>query len=163
MMSEPSGDLPDGFTSIGENMPRKKNTAQEAAHDQISSPAAAVAEPEKAGTAPIARPAYIDGPPVTEDGKVITAANPEAKNWGDPYKAIVSTPTLEMGENRRFKQRVFMFKEKPSEDVLSALKENGFTYRANEKAWTIQANPETRKLSEELAEQFAGPSHGMKR
>jgi hypothetical protein len=144
-------------------MPRKKNAAEKAADDQTSSTAAAVAESEKADRAPVSRPAYIDGPPVTEDGQVITANNLDAKNWGDPYKAIVSTPSFEMGENRRFKQRVFMFKEKPSEEVLVALKENGFTYRANEKAWTIQANPDTRRLSEELAEQFAGPAHGMKR
>ncbi|MGA3065262.1 MAG: hypothetical protein ABSF29_00290 [Tepidisphaeraceae bacterium] len=144
-------------------MPHKKNAAEEAANDQTSATTAAVAESGKAGTAPMSRPAYIDGPPVDQDGKVIAANNPDAKNWGDPYKAIVSTPSFEMGENRRFKQRVFMFKEKPSEDVLAALKENGFTYRANERAWTIQANPDTRKLSEELAEQFAGPTHGIKR
>jgi hypothetical protein len=144
-------------------MPRKKNAAQEAAPIETSSTAAAVAEPEKADTAPIARPAYIDGPPVTEDGKIITSADPEAKNWGDPYKAIVSTGTFEMGENRRFKQRVFTFKEKPADDVLAALKENGFTYRAGEKAWTIPANPDTRRLSEELAEQFAGSLQSVSR
>jgi hypothetical protein len=144
-------------------MPHKKNAAEEAANDQTSAATAAVAESGKAGTAPMSRPAYIDGPPVDQDGKVIMADNPDAKNWGDPYKAIVSTPGFEMGENRRFKQRVFMFKEKPSEEVLAALKDNGFTYRANERAWTIQANPDTRKLSEELAEQFAGPTHGIKR
>ena len=144
-------------------MPRKKNTAREAADNQTTASAAAVAEHEKTDTAPMARPAYIDGPPVDESGNVIKPNDPDAKNWGDPYKAIVSTPSFEMGENRRFKQRVFMFKEKPSEDVLAALKDNGFTYRANEKAWTIQANAETRRLSEELAEQFAGPSHGMRR
>jgi hypothetical protein len=144
-------------------MPRKKNAAQEAAQIETSSTATAVAEPKKAGTTPITRPAYIDGPPVTEDGKVITSANPDAKNWGDPYKAIVSTPTFEMGENRRFKQRVFTFKEKPSDDVLAAIKDSGFTYRANEKAWTIQATPDTRRLSEELAEQFAGQFQSMRR
>ncbi|MGD0462091.1 MAG: hypothetical protein ABSB74_06355 [Tepidisphaeraceae bacterium] len=144
----------------GKIMPRKKNAAQEAADDQTSA-AAAVAEPEKAATP--TRPAYIDGPPVDEKGNIIKPNNPETKNWGDPYKAIVSTPTFEMGENRRFKQRVFIFKEKPSEDVLASLKENGFTYRANEKAWTIQANPDTRRLSEELAEQFAGQFQSMRR
>lgn len=143
-------------------MPPKKNAAQKAANDQTST-ATAVAEPEKTGMAQMSRPAYIDGPPVDEKGNVIMPNNPDAKNWGDPYKSIVSTPSFEMGENRRFKQRVFMFKEKPSEEVLATLKENGFTYRANEKAWTIQANAETRRLSEELAEQFAGPSHGIKR
>ncbi len=138
-------------------MPRKKNAAREAAHDQSTVAAAtAVAEPMK-------RPEYIDGPPVDDDGKIIMPDNPNAKNWGDPYKAIVSTPSFEMGENRRFKQRIFMFKEKPGAEVLAALKDNGFTYRANEKAWTIPANPDTRKLSEELAGQFAGTSQGMSR
>jgi hypothetical protein len=144
-------------------MPRKKNAAREAAQVETSSTAAAVAEPEKTDTAPIARPAYIDGPPVTEDGTIITSAEPEAKNWGDPYKAIVSTPTFELGENRRFKQRVFIFKEKPGDVVLALLKENGFTYRAGEKAWTIQANAQTRKLSDELAKEFAGQSQGIGR
>jgi hypothetical protein len=137
-------------------MPRKKRPAAEAA--ETSATAAAVAEPEDKALPPMARPDYIDGPPVTEDGRVITPANPEAKNWGDPYKAIVSTKAFEMGENRRFRQRVFKFKEKPADEVLAALKEHGFTYRAAEKAWTIPADAATRRLSDELARQFAGPS-----
>ena len=65
-----------------------------------------------------------------------------------------------MGENRRFKQRVFTFKEKPAEEVLAALKEHGFTYRADEKAWTIPANADTRKLTDELArDRGARPGH----
>jgi hypothetical protein len=145
-------------------MPRKKNAAQEAAPTQTSATAVAVAEPEtKAPQSPMGRPAYIDGPPVDEEGKVISQANPEAKNWGDPYKALVTTAAFEMGENRRFRQRVFLFKEKPSDEVLAALKDNGFSYRAAEKAWTIQANPDTRKLSDELAEQFAGSSQALSR
>ena len=43
------------------------------------------------------------------------------------------------------------------------LKEHGFTYRANEKAWTIPANADTRKLTDELAKEFGGPSEGMAR
>ena len=105
-----------------------------------------------------ARPAYIDGPPVAEDGRVIAPANPEAKNWGDPYKAIFTSSDkgFELGEDRRFKQRVFRFSEKPADDVLAVLKDAGFTYRASEKAWTIPATPESRRVSEELAWQFAG-------
>jgi hypothetical protein len=68
-----------------------------------------------------------------------------------------------LGENRRFKQRVFTFAEKPADEVLARLKDEGFTYRANEKAWTTQANPDTRKLSDELAREFAGPGQGLKR
>jgi hypothetical protein len=90
-------------------------------------------------------------------------ADQEGKNWGDPYKALVTTASFEMGENRRFKQRVFLFKEKPLEEVLAALKDNGFTYRANEKAWTIQATPDSRRLSDELAREFAGQAVGVSR
>jgi hypothetical protein len=91
------------------------------------------------------------------------AGDGQGKNWGDPYKAIVKTPGFEMGENRRFHQRVFLFREKPASEVLAKLKEAGFTYRANEKAWTIQANPDTRKLSDELAQEFAGHAVAMSR
>jgi hypothetical protein len=144
-------------------MPRTKKAAGEAAHIETSATTGAVAESEKSATPAMKRPDYIDGPPVTEDGKVITQAEPQAKNWGDPYKSIVKTAGFEMGENRRFKQRVFTFKEKPSGEVLSALKDNGFTYRANEKAWTIQADADSRRLSDELAREFAGQAVSMNR
>jgi hypothetical protein len=144
-------------------MPRKKNAAKEAAPTEASAIATVAPEPEKDATPKMTRPDYIDGPPVSEDGKVIGPDNPEAKNWGNPYKAIVTTSNFEMGENRRFKQRVFLFKEKPSDEVRSVLKENGFTYRASENAWTIQADAQTRKLSDELAQQFAGQAAGMSR
>jgi hypothetical protein len=104
-----------------------------------------------------------EGPVIRPKNETQPNADGQAKNWGDPYKALVTTATFEMGENRRFKQRVFTFKEKPADDVLSALKDNGFTYRANEKAWTIQANPDTRRLSDELAQEFAGQSQGIAR
>jgi hypothetical protein len=144
-------------------MPRKKGAAPEAAQTNAST-ATAVAEPKtKATSKPMERPAYIDGPPVTEDGKIAGQDNPQAKNWGDPYKAIVTTDLFEMGEDRRFRQRVFKFKEKPAEEVLARLKEHGFTYRMAEKAWTIQANPDTRNLTDDLAREFAGQSQGMSR
>lgn len=125
-----------------------------------------------------ARPAYIDGPPVTPEGQIIQAhdgsqvsaqetGDPESqgKNWGPPYKAIFTSATkgFEMGENRRFKQRVFIFKDKPAPDVLAALKDNGFTYRPAEKAWTIPANAATRELSDQLARQFGGESPEISR
>src|SRR5580692_11201095 len=70
----------------------------------------------------------------------------ETRDWGNLYKPIFSSKDkgFEMGENRRFKQRVFIFNEKPDEAILAALKDNGFTYRAGEKAWTIQADASTR-------------------
>lgn len=87
----------------------------------------------------------------------------QPKHWGDLYKAIYSGSDFELGENRRFKQRVFSFREKPSAERLAALKDAGFTYRAAEKAWTIPAEADSRKLSDDLARQFAGPGQGMVR
>jgi hypothetical protein len=144
-------------------MPRKRKDAG----------ATAVAEtpaPQSSGE----RPAYIDGPPVNDQGHIIkdeaqptaaVAESPtgeqgqgEGRNWSDPYKSLFKTASFEMGENRRYKQRVFMFKEKPSDEILAALKDNGFTYRANEKAWTIHADADSRRLTDELAREFAGPA-----
>ena len=86
-----------------------------------------------------------------------------AKNWGPAYKSIFSCPAkgFEMGEDRRFKQRVFKFLDKPAEHVLAALKEHGFSYRAAEKAWTVSATAENRVLTDRLAQEFAGIEQGM--
>jgi len=137
-------------------MPRKEPAAPDAAPTAV-----AVPPQTQAASPPITRPAYIDGAPVRPNGEIIKAKQP--KNWSDPYQAIVTGVGFEMGEDREFNERVFTFREKPSAEVLATLKENGFTYRPNEKAWTIQANPDTRKLSDELARQFAGPVTGKGR
>jgi hypothetical protein len=149
-------------------MPRKKKSE--------NGDVVAVAEPIIADAAPMQRPAFIDGAPTDADGNTLKDSFPKpdpqmelpteaehGKNWGPPYKAIYTGTDFEMGENRRFKQRVFTFKEKPAADVIAALKDAGFTYRANEKAWTVQANPSTRLLSDDLARQFAGQTTGMAR
>jgi hypothetical protein len=141
-------------------MPRKKSKPAEVTSHEPVGGATAVAEPEPQAAN---RPAYIDGPPVHTDGSIVRDGEDRPKNWGDPYKSIVTNQAFEMGENRRFKQRVFKFSEKPADDVIAALKDNGFTYRPTEKAWTIQADADTRKLSDELARQFRGPGHGMER
>lgn len=142
-------------------MPRKKRDG-----------AVAVAE---TSTQPMGkRPEYIDGPPVDPSGQLVQSRATESqselndgasegRHWGNPYKAIVTTPDFEMGENRRFKQRVFLFKEKPTDEVLAQLKEAGFSYRANEKAWTIEATPANRLLSDDLAQHFGGQSAGKSR
>ena len=90
---------------------------------------------------------------------------PAAKNWGPPYKAVFvcAEKGFELGENRRFNQRVFIFKEKPGEEILAALKEAGFTYRAAEKSWTIPANAATRAMSEYFARDFAGQTRSTSR
>jgi hypothetical protein len=154
-------------------MPRKKHNAPESAETQSGNIAVAEAEPQpetpirtlatRAGT-----PGWVDGPPTAADGRSPLTDNegdrqePEQpKNWGDPYKSIFSCPEqgFELGEHRRFKQRVFRFMEKPGEDIVSALKEKGFTYRATEKAWTIPADADTRKMTDEMAREWAGPNY----
>ncbi len=87
------------------------------------------------------------------------------RQWGNPYKALFTSATkgFEMGENRQYKQRVFLFNDKPDEQMRQALKENGFTYRPAEKAWTIQASATTRELSDRLAREFAGVDQSMSR
>jgi hypothetical protein len=98
--------------------------------------------------------------PEAGDDAVSPIANEEVqgKTWGDPYKAIFTCPEMgfELGENRRFKQRIFHFIDKPTEEILAELKENKFVYRGTEKAWTIPANAQTRKLSDDLARKWAG-------
>ena len=145
-------------------MPRERKdagaTPAAAEIDNHTAPATAVAE----------RPAYIDGAPTNPDGTVIQGSDAQAseerpKNWGEPYKPIFVSKDkgFELGENRRFKQRVFKFNERPADDILAVLKENGFTYRAAEKAWTIHADPDSRRMSDELARQMAGEAVGMSR
>ena len=138
-------------------MPRKKRTSVETDKTDPNTQAVAVAGPESpTDLPPIKRPAWIDGPPTPVAGEELDPPVPQ-KNWGDPYKPIFvsNDKGFEMGENRRFKQRVFMFKEKPDEQILARLREHGFTYRPGEKAWTIAANAETRVLSDRLAREFA--------
>jgi hypothetical protein len=159
-MAEPSGEKPEGFTSQGELMPREESTAPDAAETKTSEAATAVAELPKPTAPSMTRPAYIDGPRVRPNGEIIKAKRP--KNWSEPYQAIVTGSGFEMGEDREFNERVFKFRDKPSDTVLAALKQNGFTYRPKERVWTIQANPDSRKLSDELARQFAGPAAGQR-
>jgi hypothetical protein len=143
-------------------MARKKRTKTDTS--EVTSNAVAIAEPPAAADLPpLKRPDYIDGPPTHAEGEEPTS--PPETNWGNPYKRIFSSMAkgFEMGENRRFKQRVFMFSERPEQDVIEVLKEHGFTYRPAEKAWTIAANPENRRLSELLAYQFAGEAQGQAR
>jgi hypothetical protein len=154
-------------------MPRKKKGADVA--PQTDTAAAAIVESTETSTATAQRPAYIDGPPTTATGEIMSVApgphegngtdETHGKNWGPPYKAIFTSSAkgFEMGENRRFKQRVFKFTDKPDTETLAALKDNGFTYRPEEKAWTIHADAESRLLTDRLALQFAAGTQEITR
>ncbi|HEX4053837.1 MAG TPA: hypothetical protein VHX86_06200 [Tepidisphaeraceae bacterium] len=130
-------------------MTRKKDITDTSAANETTSSATAVAELAPAS----------EGETNDQEGQA------SGKTWGPAYKAIFSCPAMgfEMGEDRRFKQRLFKFVEKPQEHVLAALKEHGFTYRASEKAWTINATAENRVLSDRLAQEFAGVEQGLSR
>jgi hypothetical protein len=130
-------------------MTRKKQITDTSAENQTTGAATAVAEPAPASESQTG----------TENGQEA------GKNWGPAYKAIFSCTSkgFEMGEDRRFKQRLFKFIDKPQEHVLAALKEHGFTYRASEKAWTINATAENRVLTDRLAQEFAGVEQGISR
>ncbi len=74
-----------------------------------------------------------------------------------PYRVVFKSAALgfELGEDSQYRQRVFRFHEKPGNEVIAALKENGFKYRPQEKAWTLQASFASRAVSDNLARQFA--------
>jgi hypothetical protein len=154
-------------------MSRKKSTPTENTEATTDTSAVAVAEPPTeyetnratAATPSVQRPEWIDGPPAQSAGVDTpgTEQDQPPRNWGDPYKTIFSGNGFELGEHRRFKQRVFRFDDKPDAELLAKLKEAGFTYRAAEKAWTIPANPDTRRLTDEMAREMAGPAEGMSR
>jgi hypothetical protein len=63
-------------------------------------------------------------------------SRPEGGEPGNPDKAIVVSKEkrFAMGENRLFKPRVLIFREKPDEQTLAALKEDGFTCYDNEES-----------------------------
>ncbi|MDB5328656.1 MAG: hypothetical protein JWM57_4225 [Phycisphaerales bacterium] len=137
-------------------MPRKKTTAAAAAPaDTPTESTNATLEPSTQAAAETANETAATGGPVDGPGK----------NYGPPYKAIFTSAEkeFELGEDRRFKQRVFTFKDRPADDVIAALKENGFTYRAAEKAWTVPATAESRVVTDRLARQFAGAESSMGR
>ena len=150
-------------------MSRRKSMHTEKPGATQETSAVAVAEPQTENdasaepAASLQRPEWIDGPPAQTAGVDTpgTDQQEQQKKWGDPYKPIFTGKGFELGEHRRFKQRVFRFDEKPDAELLAKLKEAGFTYRAAEKAWTIPANPDTRKLTDEMAREMAGPGAGM--
>ncbi len=146
-------------------MPRKKRDSVAKMIGEAEPNAQAVAVAEPATPEPKQPPAWIDGPPTPLAGDQSPEAKSEVRQWGNPYRPIFVSKDkgFEMGENKRFRQRVFLFNEKPDEQVLAALKDNGFTYRASEKAWTIHADADTRRLSDELAREFAGQAASMSR
>lgn len=113
----------------------------------------------------IERPAWVDGPVPEVPEPAAMPTDGTGRNYGPPYKALFTSPDkgFELGENRRFRQRVFTFKERPSPDVIDRLKQHGFTYRAAEKAWTVEATAESRVLTDRLARELAGPEQSAGR
>ncbi len=123
-------------TELGESLPEvQPQTEQPTTESAASSPTTTEAD----------EPGPGDGPA-------------EPRQWGNPYKAVFTSGPggFELGEDRRFKQVVFKFKERPEPEVLGKLKEAGYTYRAAEKSWTVPASAAAR----EDARALAGGLHG---
>ena len=139
-------------------MPRKKrNDVAESATSQPPTRA------EEQAVATLTPPA--DDGPRTPEADVASPTDGTGKSYGQPYKSVFTSAdkAFELGENRRFKQRVFTFKEKPEQQVIDRLKEHGFVYRAAEKAWTVEATAESRVLTDRLAREFAGKGESIVR
>lgn len=75
------------------------------------------------------------------------------RQWANPYRATFTSAAggFEVGEDRRFKQVVFRFADRPEPDVLARLKEAGYTYRAAERSWTVPASAAAREFAHGLA------------
>jgi hypothetical protein len=114
-----------------------------------------------------AKPAPVVQPQMKPAPQPARGVAPSAEQRANPYMRLFACDEkgFEMGEHRQFKQRVFLFDAKPSDQIRATLKDHGFTYRAAEKAWTIPATAENRLLSEHLAKVFAGQeqSQGISR
>ncbi len=80
------------------------------------------------------------------------------KKWAEPYRPIVSNPNagFELGENKLTQQMVFHFGADPGAEVKARLKDRGYRYHTEQKAWTVNATPLTRELARNLASEFAG-------
>lgn len=145
-------------------MPRKKRSDKAVGEPTsvvaATSTVATLEQPKPAAKAPADRPEWIDGPPVG-----LAEPAEQKRNWGEPYKAIFTSAEqgFELGENRRFKQLVFKFKERPDDQTIQTLKDNGFTYRPAEHAWTDPADPISRALTDKLAIEFAGTGQSRSR
>lgn len=106
-----------------------------------------------------ATPADVGASPAPEAPAPAAGADgPPAKRWANPYRATFTCPAkgFELGENRRFNQLVFTFKDNPGPEVTGKLKEAGFVYRGQEKAWTITASAANREIADGLAFEFKG-------
>ncbi len=140
-------------------MPRKKSTpAAEAATERpAETTATAVAEPPVPcqTETDVGSGAAIESPPTDGTGK----------NYGPPYKAVFTSAAtgIELGENRRFNQRVLSFKDKPAMEVIERLKQIGFRYQPEDRSWTIQATAESRLMTDRLARELAGQNQSMSR
>lgn len=145
-------------------MPRRKKTDTHAQIESSQATSATATLPESPPPTTVeAAAADSHAEPRAEAGAPVEGERP--KNWGDPYKATFTCPAkrFELGENRRFKQMVFRFAENPGPEVTQKLKDAGFKYRGNEKAWTAQVTPAVRELATKLAHELGGEAAAMSR
>jgi hypothetical protein len=146
-------------TSSSESTQTAVAEAPAPAQQHGSHPVTDVAKAAPVAESPTAADTYKPAPSKTSEPK----AAADDKGWSKPYVALLvcREQGFEMGENRRFKQRVFLFKDKPTEEIRNTLKEHGFVYRPLEKAWTVAATHANRIVSDRIAKELAGKAEGI--
>ena len=104
---------------------------------------------------------YPDEEPVTPEGAGPDQPQPAAegqpeRQWAPPYRAAFTSALggLEVGEDRRFKQVVVSFADRPSSEVTDRLKEAGFKFRPAERSWTAPASAVAREFAHSLAQEL---------
>jgi hypothetical protein len=83
----------------------------------------------------------------------------------EPYRPIFhsNSKQFEYGEDRRYRQIVFHFQEKPEQDLIDKLKSHGYKWRSDDKSWRVQADAVTRVEASRLANEIHGEEPGVSR
>ena len=95
-------------------------------------------------------------PPATGEEVGTPADGDQPRQWANPYRAVFTSTVggLEVGEDRRFKQVVVGFADRPGQDVTDRLKAAGFRYRAAERSWTAPASAAAREFALTLGQEL---------
>ena len=118
-----------------------------------------VMPPEEELAAEPSDAAELPDDPVTQEGadqpSPAGEAQPE-RQWAPPYRAAFTSVVggVEVGEDRRFKQVVISFADRPDPEVTDRLKEAGFKYRSAERSWTAPASAVAREFAHGLAQEL---------
>ena len=63
-------------------------------------------------------------------------------------------PTMHLARNHRYQRMEMRFDENPGEEVRAALKDQGWSWKGQEKAWTLPLDREARYVEHMAAEKL---------